>query len=331
MNKLKEKNFMKSLQKPVMMVILMTVMTKGVFLTAANISSILLAVCIYGIMVCGTIFPLLHGGIDLSISSIAALSGSLMVMITISFDYSTTGVVIGIICGILVGAVCGFFNGMISYHFAIPAFIVTLATKNIVLGIAQQLTHQNTIICIYSDAVNWLGTGKILGIPFPVIFCIIMFVIVFIVLNRTTFGKYTYAVGGNSKAAKYSGIRSRLIGISAYVISGVTAAMAGIMLSCFNRQAASSQASGYDGDVLVALVVGGVSMAGGEGNITGAVFGLLLLGIINNAMVLLGVNAIYQDLIKGILVVIAVAIDMYTRNKNNGLKKRLGKVKKVSE
>lgn len=325
MKRLNVKGLTVSWQKPAMLavlIIIMTVMTKGIFLTVANISSILLAVCIYGIMVCGTIFPLLHGGIDLSISSIAALSGSVMIMITIAFDYTVAGVIAGILCGLLVGAVCGLFNGMISYYFAIPAFIVTLATKNIVLGIAQHLTNQNTIICIYSRAVDWLGTGRVLGVPFPVVFCIALFVITYIVLSRTTFGRYTYAVGGNPRASRYSGIKSRLIGISAYVISGLTAAMAGIMLSCFNRQAASSQAGGYDGDVLVALVVGGVSMGGGEGNITGAVFGLLLLGIINNAMVLLGIEAIYQDLIKGVLVVIAVAVDMYSRNKNNGLKRR---------
>lgn len=325
MKKLRQNNLLHSAQKPAMLILLIAVMaflSPGVFLTPENISSILLAVCIYGVMVCGTIFPLLNGGIDLSIGSTAALSGSVMVLVTIAFDYTTAGTILGILCGLGSGVLCGLFNGMVSYYFAIPAFIVTLAAKNIVLGITQHITHQNTIICLYSDLMNWIGTGKIFGIPFPVIFCIVLFVIAFFVLNRTTFGRYTYAVGGNAVASKYSGIRSRRIGISAYVISGLTAAMAGIMLSCFNRQAVATQAGSYDGDVLVALVVGGVSMAGGEGNISGAVFGLLLLGIINNAMVLLGIDAIYQDLIKGILVVIAVAIDVYARNKNNGLKRK---------
>lgn len=322
---LKQKGVIRSIQKPAMLLALIVVMTflsPNVFLTPGNISSILLAVCIYGVMVCGTIFPLLNGGIDLSIGSTAALSGSIMVLVTIAFDYSALGTIIGITCGLGAGVLCGLFNGVVSYYFAIPAFIVTLAAKNIVLGIAQHITHQNTIICLYSDVMNRIGSGKILGIPFPVIFCVLLFVATWFVLRRTTFGRYTYAVGGNATASRYSGINSRRVGISAYVISGMTAAMAGIMLSCFNRQATSAQAGGYDGDVLVALVVGGVSMAGGEGSITGAVFGLLLLGIINNAMVLLGVDAIYQDLIKGILVVIAVAVDMYARNKNNGLKRK---------
>lgn len=325
MSLFKQKSFLRSLQKPAMLIVLgifMTVFTSGVFLTTGNISSILLSVCIYGVMVCGTIFPLLQGGIDLSIGSTAALAGSVTVLITISFGYSTAGTVLGIVCGLLTGVACGLFNGMVSYYFAIPAFVVTLAAKNVVLGIAQNITHKNTIICLHSDLMNWLGTGKIFGIPFPVVFCIVLFAITWFVLNKTIFGRYTYAVGGNPKASDYSGIKSRRIGIGAYVISGLTAAMAGIMLSCFNRQAVATQASGYDGDVLVALVVGGVSMAGGEGNILGAVFGLLLIGMINNAMVLLGVDAVYQNLIEGVLVIIAVAVDMHARNKNNGMKRK---------
>lgn len=327
MSLFKRKNILRYAQKPAMLLvlcILMTLFTSGIFFTKGNISSILLSVCIYGVMVCGTIFPLLQGGIDLSIGSTAALAGSVTVLITLSFGYSTAGTVLGIVCGLLTGVVCGLFNGVVSYYFAIPAFVVTLAAKNVVLGIAQYITNKNTIICLHSDLMNWLGTGKILGIPFPVVFCIVLFVITWFILNKTVFGRYVYAVGGNPRAAKYSGIKSRFIGICAYVISGLTAAMAGIMLSCFNRQAVATQASGYDGDVLVALVVGGVSMAGGEGNILGAVFGLLLIGIINNAMVLLGVDAVYQNLIEGVLVIIAVAVDMRARNKDNGMKRKSG-------
>ena len=313
-----------SFQKPLMLLVLIifaTLLNRS-FLTGNNIISILLAVCIYGVMACGTIFPLLNGGIDLSIGSVAALAGSVMVLVTIHFDYTPAGTFLGILAGLATGALCGLINGMVSYCFAIPAFVVTLSMKNIILGVAQHVTHQNTIICLYSDVMNWIGTGKILGIPFLIWFFLIMFVIVWFVLNRSKFGKYTYAAGGNEIATRYSGINSRLVGIAAYVISGCTAAASGILLSCFNRQAVASQASGYDGNVLVMLVVGGVSMAGGEGNITGVLFGMSLVGIINNAMLLMGIDSIYQDMVQGVLIVAAVALDYFSRKRSMTAKTR---------
>lgn len=306
-----------AVQKPLMLLVLIvvTAVLCPTFLTQNNILSILLAVCIYGVMACGTIFPLLNGGIDLSIGSVAALSGSVTVLVTLACGSTAGGTILGIVLGLAAGIACGIINGVVSYYFAIPAFVVTLAMKNIVLGITQHITHQNTIICLYSDLMNWIGTGKILGIPFLIIFFVIIFAIAWFVLNRSKFGRYTYATGGNEIATKYSGINSRLVGISAYALSGFTAALSGIMLSCFNRQAVATQASGYDGNVLVMLVVGGVSMAGGEGSITGVLFGMLLIGIINNAMILLGINPIYQDMVQGILIVIAVALDVYSKRK----------------
>ena len=313
-----------SMQKPLMLLVLIvaaSLLCPG-FLSVTNVLSILLAVCIYGVMACGTIFPLLNGGIDLSIGSIAALAGCVMVMTTIRFDYSPAGTFLGILLGLLCGIGCGLINGLVSYYFAIPAFVVTLAMKNIILGIAQHISHQNTIICLYSDVLNWIGTGKILGIPFLVWFFVLIFLIVWYVLNRSEFGRYTYATGGNETAARYSGVNSRLVGISAYAISGLTAAASGILLSCFNRQAVATQASGYDGNVLVMLVVGGVSMAGGEGNITGVLFGMSLVGIINNAMLLMGIDAIYQDMMQGLLIVAAVAIDHFSKQRKLSVKSR---------
>ena len=316
------KQLMRVAQKPLMLaalIVLMAFLSPGVFLSRNNISSILLAVCIYGLMVCGTIFPLLNGGIDLSIGSVGALAGSICVLVTLHYKSSVGGTVLGIACGLAAGILCGIFNGFISYQFTVPAFVVTLASKNIIYGIAQNLTGMNTILSLDSKVMNWIGTGKIAGVNFTILFFLLVMVSTYFLLNHTKFGRYTYAVGGNAKSARFSGVRVNLIGISAYAISGFTAALTGIVLSCFNRQAVATQCSGYDGDVLVALVVGGVSLAGGEGTIQGAAFGILLMGILNNAMILLGVNSIYQDLLKGIIVIIAVALDMYAKNQGNGL------------
>ncbi|MCE5188375.1 MAG: ABC transporter permease [Eubacteriales bacterium] len=320
------KRWARMAQKPLMLaalIVLMAFLAPGVFLSRSNIASILMAVCIYGLMVCGTIFPLLNGGIDLSIGSVGALAGSICVLVTLRYNSSVGGTVLGIACGLAAGILCGIFNGFISYQFAVPAFIVTLASKNIIYGIAQNITGMNTILSLDSKVMNWIGTGKIAGVNFTILFFLFIVVATYFLLNHTKFGRYTYAVGGNAKSARFSGVKVNLIGISAYAISGFTAALTGIVLSCFNRQAVATQCSGYDGDVLVALVVGGVSLAGGEGTIQGAAFGILLMGILNNAMVLLGVNSIYQDLLKGVIVIIAVALDMYVKNKGNGLSRNI--------
>lgn len=314
-----------SLQLPLIVLVLAAVMTiwkPGIFLTGSNLQSILLSVCIYGIMMCGTIFPLLNGGIDLSIGSTAALAGCVAILLTVRGGETSSAAVLGILAGMAVGALCGTVNGVVSSLFGIPAFVVTLASSNIVLGLAQTVSRQRTITCLHSDLIRWIGTGKLLGIPFPIIFFALLLVLTWWMLKYTRFGRYAYAAGGNPTATHYSGVNTRMIQTVTYLISGTTAAMAGIVLSCFNRQAVYTQASGYDGDVLVALVVGGVSMAGGEGKITGAIFGLLILGILNNAMILIGIDAIYQRLVKGLLVIVAVAIDVYTRNKDSGMKRK---------
>ncbi len=175
---------------------------------------------------------------------------------------------LGIFCGLLVGVLCGLFNGFISYRFAVPAFIVTLASKNIIYGVAQNITGKNTILCLNSGLMNWIGTGKIMGVNFTILFFVLIVILTYLLLNHTKFGRYTYAVGGNPVSARFNGIKTEMVGVSAYVISGFTAALTGIVLSCFNRQAVATQCSSYDGDVLVALVVGGVSLAGGEGSIS---------------------------------------------------------------
>ena len=321
----KKKIDMKVLQRPILLVtviVIMTVLRPTMFLKSTNIQSILLSISIYGIIACGTMFPLLIGGIDLSIGSICALSGCTTLILVMKFNYTVGGTIAAFVIGILVGVLCGVINGVITVKFAIPAFVVTLATKNIVYGLAQMVTNKNTITCLNSSFVTWLGTGHILGIPMPIVVFLICVIITAVVLEKTVFGRRIYAVGGNPKASTFTGIKSSRIQILAYIISGFMAGLGGIMLSCFNSQGIASQGSSYDGDVLVALVVGGVSMSGGEGSIVGGVFGLVLMGIVKNALTLLSVDSCYQDIVTGVVVVLAVAIDMYGRTKDDGLQRK---------
>lgn len=305
----------------VVIMLVLTVLQPGVFLTVSNIRSILLSISIYGIMVCGTIFPILLGGIDLSVGAVAAAAGALAVTQIVGHDYSTTGVVIGIGGGLLLGCAVGLVHGLIVTQFGVPAFLITLATQNIVYGIAQLLTGNNVIPCMEPASFAFLGGGRLFGIPFSVWIMVFMAVISYIILNKTVLGRNVYAVGGNPEACRLSGVRSRMVTIIAYVASGFTAALAGIVLASMNRQAMAKAAQGYDNFVLTALVVGGASLMGGEGSVAAAIWGAFLVGVVQNGLRLMGVASDYHGIFKCIVIVVAVALDAHVRYKKSGLQK----------
>lgn len=313
-----------NLQKPLILVAVMvtlTILQPGVFLTLGNFRSILLAISIYGVMVCGTIYPILLGGIDLSVGAVAAMSGAWAVTTIVRYDYSMTGVVLGIFIGLLSGVIAGIVHGMIVSKYNVPPFLITLASQNIVYGIAQLLTGNQVISCLNPRAFTFIGGGRIFGIPFSVIIFVIIALISYFLMNRTVFGRNVYAVGGNREAADLSGVSSRKITMTAYAISGFTAALAGIVLASMNQQAIAKAAQGYENDVLTAIVVGGTSLMGGEGSLQGAMFGALLVGMINNGLRLMGVPSTYHSVVKGAVIILAVAIDAYGRYKNSGLQR----------
>ena len=174
----------------------------------------------------------------------------------------------------------------------------------------------------------FLGGGRFLGIPFSICILLIMTILSYIVLNKTVFGRNVYAVGGNAEACRLSGIKSKKVIIISYMASGFTAALAGIVLASMNRQAIAKAAQGYDNFVLTALVVGGASLMGGEGNITGAIWGAFLVGVISNGLRLMGVASDYHGIVKCLVIVIAVALDAHVRFKKSGLQKGGGFFKK---
>ncbi len=324
MNKDKIKKMLGRSQRLWILVVIMlalTLLQPGVFLTVSNIRSILLSISIYGIMVCGTIFPILLGGIDLSVGAVAAAAGAFAVTRIVADDYSTTGVIIGVAGGLALGCIVGLVHGLIVTQFGVPAFLITLATQNIVYGIAQILTGNNVIPCMKPESFAFLGGGRLLGIPFSIWIMAFMAVISYLILTRTVLGRDVYAVGGNPEACRLSGVRSRLVTIIAYVASGFTAALAGIVLASMNRQAIAKAAQGYDNFVLTALVVGGASLMGGEGSVAAAIWGAFLVGVVQNGLRLMGIASDYHGIFKCIVVVAAVALDAHVRYKKSGLKK----------
>lgn len=302
-------------------IVALTILQPGIFLTANNFKSILLSISIYGIMVCGTVFPVLLGGIDLSVGAVAAASGALAVTTIVRYDYSTAGVLLGVGGGLLLGIAVGLIHGVIVSRFSVPAFLITLATQNIVYGIAQLFTKNTVISCLKPPAFTFLGGGRLFGVPFSIYIMAAIAAASYFILNHTVFGRDVYAVGGNAEACRLSGVNSRKIQIVSFIASGFTAALAGIVLASMNQQAIAKAAQGYDNDVLTAIVVGGISLMGGEGGLTGAVWGALLVGIISNGLRLMGIPSSYHGIVKCVVIVAAVSFDAYVRYKNSGLQK----------
>lgn len=312
----------------VAVMLVLTVLQPGVFLTAANMKSILLSISVYGIMVCGTIFPILLGGIDLSVGAVAAAAGAFAVTWIVDHGFTNGAVIVGVLGGLLLGAAVGLIHGIIVTRFAVPPFLITLATQNIVYGVAQLLTENNVIACMKPESFAFLGGGRLIGIPFSIWIMLFMAVISYIILGRTVFGRNVYAVGGNAEACRLSGVKSRMVIIMSYIASGLTAALSGIVLASMNRQAIAKAAQGYDNYVLTALVVGGASLMGGEGSIQGAVWGAFLVGVISNGLRLVGVASDYHGIVKCIVIVAAVALDAHVRFKKSGLQKSSSLFKK---
>ncbi len=299
-----------------------TILLPGVFLTWSNIRSILYSVSLTGIMICGATFAVLIGGIDRTVSGNAAVAGACCCSLLLSGDGSMGSTVLAILAGLGCGILSGLFHGLVLSRFDIPAFLMTLATNQVLYGIVQYITQNKLINVMNAKAFNTIGSARILGIPVPVYILLICFLVSYVVLNHTVYGRNLYSVGGNREASKLSGINCRKVICIAYMISGFMGALSGLILSSMNQQASATQATGYENDVLAAIVVGGISLRGGSGTLQGAMFGAFLIGIISNGLRLLGIDAIYHDLVKGVIIIAAIAFDMYSSYSMSGMKKR---------
>ena len=305
----------------VVMCLVFTIALPGKFLAPGNFVNILYAISLQGIMICGATFPVLLAGIDRTVSGTAALAGAVCCTTIARGGFSAQSVLVGVLLGLIIGMISGLFHGLVLCRFDIPAFLLTLATSQILYGFVQTVTGNQLINVMKADAFKWIGGARPLGVPMPVYILALCFLFTYIMLNKTVYGRHLYCVGGNREAAKLSGIKVRKVIIIAYVISGFMGALSGLVLSSMNLQASANQAQGYENDVLAAIVLGGVSLRGGSGTIQGAMFGALLIGILTNGLQLLGVASVYHDLIKGLIIIAAVAIDMYSSYKMSGLKR----------
>ena len=296
----------------------MAVITNGLTISRANMMNILLQSSIRGVASVGQAFVMLSAGIDVSVGGIglmsAILGASLMTkapyLNIIGYPVSLYGV---IPIMLLVGAAWGVINGLSVSRIRMPALIVTLAMWGITGGVGFQISGGRSISSL-PDQMAFVGQGRILGIPVPVIIFIVVAVIAYFVLEHTTFGRSVYAVGGNPVSAWLSGINVKNVQFMVYVISGFLAGSAGVILTGRVMSASMRTLGGLELDSIAAVCVGGVSLAGGKGTLIGAIIGVLIIGVINNGMSVLGAGPAVQGIVKGAIIFTAVAID-YTRRR----------------
>lgn len=281
------------------------------FLTQRNLINILRQNAMTTIIACGIQMIIIAGEIDLSPGSVVAFSGCIATMVM----RDTASPVLAIATGLVIGLVLGFVNGFLTTHFNIPAFIATLATQQAARGGIYVLTGAIPIMEL-DESFTWLGQGYIGPIPVPIIVLFVVLVISWIILNKLPFGRHLYAVGGNKAAARASGINVKRVKIKAFMIGGLFSGLSGVILMSRLYSGQPSAAVNYEFDAITACVIGGTSMSGGIGNVYGTIAGALFVAVLVNIMTLLNVNSYYQQMVQGIIIALAVIIDVRIRNTN---------------
>ncbi|WP_261064793.1 ABC transporter permease subunit [Streptococcus mitis] len=303
--------YMSELTTVIALIILMAVITiiNSNFLTANNLLNLLLQVTSNALIAFGMTFVILTGGIDLSIGSILALSSAL----TAGLLGSGMPVTLAILISLILGCILGMMNGLLISYGKLALFIVTLATMTIFRGATLVYTNGNPITKGLSDTFlfQFLGQGYIVGIPFPVIIMFIVFIVLYVLLHKTAFGKSVYAIGGNEKAAYISGVKLNKVKIIIYSISGIMASISGLIITSRLSSAQPTAGASYEMDAIAAVVLGGTSLSGGKGRILGTLIGALIIGVLNNGLNIIGVSAFWQQVVKGVVILIAVLIDRF--------------------
>jgi ribose transport system permease protein len=284
-------------------------MTRGATVTWGNISNVWLQSATRGIAAVGQLFVILTAGIDVSIGGIGLLSAVLGATL-MTGQTGIPAAEIGIM--LLVGLGFGALNGALVSRIGMPSLIVTLAMWQICKGVAYIICRGITIRHL-PESISFLGSGNIGGVPTPVVVFIGVAVVAYLVLSYTTFGRCVYAVGGNPVSAWLSGINVKNTYLSVFIISGFLGALAGLIMTARTMCGGLNTVVGLELDSIAAVVIGGVSLMGGRGNVIGAVLGVMILGIINNGMNVLTVDPAYQDVVKGMIILAAVAIDFLRR------------------
>jgi ribose transport system permease protein len=284
------------------------------FFTPDNLLNVSLQASITAIIAAGMTFVILTGGIDLSVGSLVAFAGIVSTTVIKTGLPPVAGFVTAILAGVAVGSLSGAFAGFCITRFNIAPFIVTLATMTIWRGAAFVWTDGRPVWELPAGFA-FLGTGRLLAVPVPSIIMVLTFIASHIILTRTRFGRYVYAVGGNIEAARLAGIRTWRVLVNVYVLSGTLAALSGILLASRMNSGQPNAGVAYELDVIAAVVVGGTSLSGGAGSIVGTFIGAMLIAVLRNGLNLLNVNSYVQQVIVGVVILLAVMLDQIRRRR----------------
>ncbi len=284
------------------------VFLSGSFLTFNNLTNVARQVSINAIIAVGMTCAILTGGIDLSVGSVMALSG------TVAAGLMITGIPmpLALLAGLLIGALFGAINGACVAYARMPPIIVTLASMSVARGLALIYTGGYPVSGL-PDPFAFFGRGEVMGIQVPILIMAGIYIIAYAMLNHMSFGRYVYAIGGNEEAARLSGIRISRYKLLVYVISGLTAALAGLVLTSRLMSGQPNAGEGFELDAIAAVVLGGTAITGGKGAIIGTLVGAMMLGILNNGLNLMGVSPYVQNVIKGGIILAAIYISAEKR------------------
>lgn len=303
-----------------LMVLVMSLLSDK-FFTPENGWNILRQISVNLCLSIGMTLIILSGGIDLSVGAILALAGAVaagllkhglaLPLLDVLLEFTLFGAVLA---GVLVGLVCGGFNGFVITRFKLPPFVATLGMFSIARGLTMLWTGGFPITGL-GAGFGFIGTGILLGVPMPVWITAALVAAFVLVTRKTPFGRYLHAVGGNERAALLTGLRVQRVKLLAYTLGGGLAGVAGLMVTARLDSAQPNAGLGYELDSIAAVVIGGTSLSGGRGSVLGTVLGCLIIGVLNNGLFLLNVSPFWQQVVKGLVILAAVAIDkMNARN-----------------
>lgn len=294
------------------------------FFTASNMWNILRQISTNALLAFGMTFVIPIGGIDLSVGPLLAFSGVFAAYVMGNLGWPIWAAIAG---SIILCSMVGMLNGVIVTKTGIAPFVVTLSVQQIFRGFAMLLANGAPIRIRDQGFIN-IGTTYIGPVAFPVIYMIIIMALCYVVLNKTQFGRHIYALGGNKTAARFAGIRTQRIEVMVYALSGFLAGIAGIVLAARMTAGVPATGDGYECDAIAAVVLGGASFTGGIGTIGGTLIGAIIIGVLNNGLNMLNVASFWQYVAKGVVILLAVMVDVLrkqSKDKRKALPKKAAK------
>jgi ribose/xylose/arabinose/galactoside ABC-type transport system permease subunit len=306
----------------VLLCVVLAVTASG-FLTAENLLNVLRNVSMQGVIAFGMTMVIISGEIDLSVGSAVAFSACLTAFFTLKFSAEwvslpiALAIAIAILFSLIIGFFLGVFTGFMRTRYQVPSFITTLALMTGLSGAAELITN-GFPLTPFPNWYNFIGGGYLVGIPFPALLFLLTFIILQFLMNYTAFGRSVYAVGGNAEAARLSGINVSRIKMMVLGITSLLAALSGIMVSSEIMSGTATTAKGWELDVIAAVIIGGTSLMGGVGRIWGTMIGVVFLGVLMNGMTLLNVSEYWQHVVRGVIILVAVLLNLLQKEKRRG-------------